>query len=165
MPRRFVQVLVLAVAVFLAAPSPAMAASGKQDFFLSVVGPGPVPPGRVFATGVVNSTGTAQQVSVQQNPNGSFSGTNIYSFPVGSVTVMFTGFPTSFTFDAFRCVNHFTAAGTFTLSGGSGRFTGATGGATFTSEGRSILTRTPSGCAPPTFEVTHVSDRGTINLP
>ena len=163
---KLMRVIALAAVAVLAVPAQAQAATtGRQDFHLYVIGPGPVPPGRVIAAGVINSTGTAQQVSIQQNPDGSFAGTNVYTFPVGSIRVNFVGRATSFDFDTSRCVIHFTAAGTFTMGGGTGSFSGASGGGTFSSDGRSILTWTSSGCTPPTYEVTQVTDRGTISLP
>lgn len=155
---------ILAV-LLVAAPSPALATTGRQDFHLFVVGPGPTPPGRVVASGVINASGTARQISLVPNPDGSVTGTNIYSFPDGDITVRFTGAPTSFEFDPVRCINRFTAAGTFDILGGTGAYAGASGGGTFTSEGRNILTRTASGCSPPSYEVTRVHDVGTITLP
>ena len=159
------RLLAIVAVLLLGAPSPAVALSGTQEFHLFVVGPGPVPPGRVVAIGVINAQGTAQQVSVQQNPDGSFTGVNIYTFPAGSVIVQFTGRPTSFQFDPVRCITSFAVSGTFTIIGGTGAYAGASGSGTFTSEGQSILRRTVSGCSPPSYEVTKVLDVGTINLP
>ncbi len=81
------RLLVILAVLLVAAPTPAQAASGAQDFRLFVVGPGPTPPGRVVAIGVITAVGTARQISLVPNADGSVTGTNVYSFPAGSLTV------------------------------------------------------------------------------
>ena len=159
------RLLALSAVLVLGAPSPAVAVSGAQDFELFVIGRGPTPPGRVVASGVITDAGTARQISLVPNPDGTVTGTNIYSFDDGDLIVQFTGAPTSLEFDPVRCITYFTAAGTFVILGGTGAYSGASGSGTFTSEGRTILTRTASGCGPPSYEITRVHDVGTIVLP
>ncbi|MDQ4071125.1 MAG: hypothetical protein M3203_16890 [Actinomycetota bacterium] len=103
--------------------------------------------GVAVATGVINAVGTAQEQSTL-NPDGSFFGTLTFRFAFGTVVAPFTGQVTSLHVDPRTCTGRFTTAGTFTISHGTGLYSGIRGHGSFTEEGTFNSLPTAGGCSP-----------------
>ncbi len=98
--------------------------------------------GKVIATGAFTAVGT----DVEQPSNGP-SATSTFVFPDGTITVTRTDNPGGTgDFNPVACVGHFTNTGTYVLTGGTGAYSGISGGGTYSSRGTMIAARTPSGC-------------------
>lgn len=148
--------------------APAHAATGSQTFRIVFSGdPRNEPPGRVFATGVVNAIGTDVTIAQDPNPDGSETNTERFTFPGGTITVRATDPGGTFDLNPVTCVaTTGTTTGVFTVIGGTGAYAGASGGGTFTGRGLAIFDRVAGGCSeePRSFFFI-VTATGTVTVP
>lgn len=148
--------------------APAHAATGAQTFKIIFTGdPRAGTPGKVVAFGVINAVGTDETIAQDPHPDGSETDTDLLTFRGGTVTIVDTDPGGTFDFDPRSCTARIgTDAGTFTVSGGTGRYAGASGGGTFTARGLVTFARVGGECAeePSSFFVV-VTATGTISVP
>ncbi len=139
--RAIVSVLIAGMAtVSLAGPAPA--ASGTQRFTV-LLGEEVEP---VIASGPVRGVGTLVTDSHQFNPeDGSVLVVTRFVFEEGTLFVTFRG--QAQLESVARCVTRTAIDGTFEITGGTGRYEGATGGGTFTDRGTLVLRRGAEGCS------------------
>jgi len=148
--------------------APAHAATGAQTFKIIFSGdPRAGNLGRVVATGVITAAGTDETIAEDPHPDGSETDTDLLSFRGGTVTIVDTDPGGIFDFDPRSCTATVgTDGGTFTVSGGTGRYAGASGGGTFSARGLVVFARVGGGCAeePSSFFVV-VTATGTVSVP
>jgi hypothetical protein len=113
---------------------------------------------------VFNGVGSQFVDARQDNPNGTFTARERLVFPEGTLVTATAG-SRSASFDATTCVRTVTSSGTLAVLSGSGRFTGATGGGTFSA--RAVLrgTRGPSGCSDEHLVILVIRVASTLTLP
>lgn len=148
--RRIILTAVVAALAVTAFPGAALAQTGNQRF-VSVTAGHPGGARTVVAAGVINGVGTEV---IESNPPGIV--TLRWIFPDGTLFV--TG---SYTFDVHvdprTCLRTVALAGTWEITGGTGRFEGATGSGTFSGSNRILGTRAADGsCGPPPVVVAQV---------
>jgi len=129
--KRLAAFLLAGVAVLLAAPNPAWSEQRAERFVLKTNDP-TASTGRVIAAGPITGVGTF--VLEGQGPE-PFAGKFI--LPGGTVFVMVAPDPSSTNFDPRTCLLRLTTSGTITITGGTGAFSGASGGGR--SAGRAIV--------------------------
>lgn len=139
--RAVVSVLIAGTAmVFLAGPAPA--ASGTQRFTV-VVGDEVEP---VIASGPVRGVGTlVTDVHKFNHEDGSVLVLNRFVFEDGTLSVTFRG--QAQLRSLASCVTRTAIDGTLEITGGTGRYEGATGVGTFTDRGTLVLRRGAEGCS------------------
>jgi hypothetical protein len=161
--------LALAVAglAVIAAPGSAVAASGNQSFRTLTVGNNPQTNTRtVVAFGVINAAGTEQV-----NPGDNGVVTAVWTFPSGklfvtqNLNINFLGEPVP-----PACIVTATITGTWTITGGTGAYAGASGSGTLTGTGRVFAKYDPvsRSCiqeGQPNLFLNQRSFRGTVNVP
>jgi len=123
--------LLVGVAVVLVAASPAWSEQRAERFVLKTTDP-TANTGTVIATGPVTGRGTF--VLEGQGP-APFAGRFI--LPGGTVFVTVAPDPSSTNFDPRACLLRLTTSGTVTITGGTGAFSGTSGGGR--SAGRAIV--------------------------
>ena len=142
----------------------ASAVTGSQRFTLTFTGGDT---GKVFAAGVLNASGTDIQLSSTDNPDGSSSGVDRFVFPQGTLTVTHFENPGEFSFNPRSCVGRFSFTGTFTVTGGTGAYAGATGSGTDVGSGIFVVKRNPDGSCSEEEAFSNVVVRatGTLSVP
>jgi hypothetical protein len=158
--RRVLKVLaVLTLALLGPAAAASAAVPGAEAFTIFSTGGART----VTGTGVFTGVGSQFVDARQDNPNGTFTTRERLVFPEGTLMTATAG-SRSVSFDAATCVRTVTSSGTVTVVGGSGRFTGATGGGAFTA--RAVLrgTRTPSGCTDERLVILVIRVASTLTL-
>ncbi len=152
--------MLAAVMATLALAGPALAASGPQRFTV-LLGDDVEP---VIAAGVVRGVGTLETDSHQFNrEDGSVVVLNRFIFDDGELFVTFRG---QAQLEAGpNCVTRTAVKGTFEVTGGTGRYEGATGGGTFTDRGVFVGHRGPEGCSEEGLFRAVIRATGTITLP
>jgi hypothetical protein len=125
--------------------------------------------GRVVAVGPFNGAGEYRLLNQQANPDGTSTDTDEFDLPDGKV--FFTDTYTVVLRPAGEsCTWLIQIEGTYTVTGGTGAFTGVTGGGTFTASGVFVAARDEAGnClqldVPPVSFSEVVTGTGTTTLP
>lgn len=101
---------------------------------------------RVFAGGPIAGAGVDVVESEEEDPDGTIHFVDRFVFGRGSVTVAGTG-TASGDFDERTCIGRRHLSGSFQILGGTGKFTGASGGGRWTGEVTFALRLSPDGCA------------------
>lgn len=150
---------VAAAAGVLASPAAALAASsGPEQVVVYAVGPQGTPR-TVVAAGVVNDIGT-----VVQGPSAPFQANPTWVFPDGSLTVHI-GYTATMDDNDQACIFTSILTGTWQITGGTGAFTGASGGGTFSGPNTIYRTRTADGCDGVYLQVTAFGYQGAMSMP
>jgi len=148
--------------------APAHATTGAQKLTIVFSGdPRSGMLGRVIATGVITGVGKDETIAQDARPDGSETDIDLITLPGGTITVVDTDPGDLFQFDSLSCTARIgTNAGTFSVTGGSGRYAGASGRGTFTARGLVIFDRVAGGCSeePRSFFAV-VTATGTISVP
>jgi hypothetical protein len=154
--------LVVAAGVAPASARAAQAAGPNTWVKITFVG-GPV--GVVKSTGAVKGVGAALEETVL-NPDGTFTGTLQFLFPLGTVTATYQGFVTSVSVDA-TCTGRFTTVGTFQITAGTGLYAGIAGSGNLTESGIFNAVPTGTGCSPDLQVRTYLTTdaTATVSLP
>ena len=147
---------VLAVATVAASPSAIAQTAGNQSFTVLAAGP-PGTPRTVVAVGVINGVGT-----VVQGPSGPNQANPTWVFPDGSLSVHLD-YVSENTSNEAACIFTSNLTGTWTITSGTGRFAGATGGGTFSGPNTRVLLRTPDGCDGPLVQFTLFRYSGVVS--
>lgn len=144
--KRIVSSVLAAVAMVggAAAPAGAQAPPAPNTRVQIVFVGGPV--GVVKSTGAINAVGVALEQTVLK-PDGTFTGTLSFIFPLGTVTAPYAGVVTSVNVDA-TCTGRFTTVGSFAITAGTGLYTGISGNGNFTESGIFNAVPTGTGCSP-----------------
>lgn len=143
----------------LVSPGAALAASsGPEQVVVYAVG-APGTPRTVVAAGAINDVGT-----VVQGPSAPFQANPTWVFPDGSLTVHIAYTATTDDNDA-ACVFASFLTGTWQITGGTGAFTGASGGGTFSGPNTTYRTRTVDGCDGMFLQVTAFDYQGAVSMP
>lgn len=152
--KRVIACLAAGTAAFLGFSSAAWAATGSETLTFFGRGDEPV---TIVASGPI--TGVGQ--SIETGPD-----TETDVFAQGTVNVVHPVASETDTFDPVACLVRATFSGTYTVTGGTGAFAGATGQGTFTGEFVGVLRRTADGCSEEpvdSFSVVHAS--GPLTIP
>src|SRR5579884_1318731 len=100
--------------------------------------------GPVNATGVFNKPGTDEEHNANSN---SPTGTSTFTFVNGKIFVTHTDNPGgSQSFNPVTCVLTISGTGSYTITGGTGRYSDVEGHGTYTYHGRFGFAHKPSGC-------------------
>jgi hypothetical protein len=99
---------------------------------------------RVVASGVIDAVGTDRFLP---SPDGDPNSYSRYVFRDGTLSITTTPDTFDLTQNPTSCIGRFTASGTWTISGGTGAYRGATGGGGLTAEGVVVAARTAQGCS------------------
>ena len=161
--QRFI-VGVVTVLVALGLVGTASAATGFQTVDVYAVGSATTPR-TVTASGPISGVGSVVLGSETDGPDGTRIATTTWVFRDGSVFVTLT-FRARASFDSHSCVatTHFT--GTWRITGGTGRYAGATGGGTVTGTISAYHRRSASGCTSNEYlRVTRFRYRGIATVP
>jgi hypothetical protein len=118
----------------------------------------------VIVWGVVTAYGVDHE-----NNSSAATSTDLFTFAGGSFKVIHTTKKQSQTVNAKACFFHFTASGTFKLSGGTGKYKGISGKGTFAINGFGFGPKTKSGAcnenANPVAYQQLIDANGTVTLP
>ena len=151
---------------------PALADAGPQRFVLTFSGPlaralANDPGRRVIASGVITGVGEEEFLSQGPGPSpGTFVGASNFVFPEGTVGVEVEGTVAEQHFGPGGCFLRNTISGSFTITGGTGAFAGATGGGTFTGVNLVFGSVSDGGCSADDARlVSSVRLTGTIDVP
>lgn len=137
--------VVAAVAVgVLAWAGPAAAYPAGNQRFTVIFSGAEEAPGRVVASGVVNGVGT--DVTVSQDDSTTVDEITFPGQGTLFVTINFDPGPEP-SFDSRSCVSRFSGTGTLTVTGGTGRFVGASGTGSVSLKGIFVGRRTAQGCS------------------
>ncbi len=142
--------------------------TGRQTFTLSQIGD--QPEATVYATGPIRGVGRDIVVNEEfDDEAGTFVSEDILRFPDGDVFVTFTG-QAAFDFNPDTCVGKFSGTATYEITGGTGRYTGASGSGSGTFRGVFVAGRNPDGtCSEDeedeTASVFSARLRGTATIP
>ena len=158
MRKLFVLPTLLAIAMIAMAPSVIAQTSGNQRFTVFAAGP-PGTPRTVVAVGVINGVGT-----VVQGPSGPNQASPTWVFPDGSLSVHLQYVSENMS-NPTACIFTSNLTGTWTVTSGTGRFAGATGGGTFSGPNTRVLLSTPEGCDGPLAKFTLFQYSGAVSLP
>ena len=160
--KRLALSLLVAVVVFIGLPAPAGAQQGNQRFIGTSTVPG-APTGTVFATGPITGVGT---FVFPQGP-GPLPGQLI--FDDGTVFVTVIPNPSVTDFNPRTCLTRVGLSGTSQVTGGTERFSGATGSGTYVGRAFVLLARGPGGeCDPeaaPQFSFGVVDHTANVSVP
>ncbi len=152
--------MLAAVMAALALAGPALAVSGTQRFTVLLGDDVEL----VIAAGLVHAVGRLETDSHQFDPeDGSVVVLNQFVFDDGTLAVTFRG--QAQLESGPNCVTRTAIDGTFEVTGGTGRYAGATGGGTFTDRGVLVGRRGPEGCSEEGFFRAVIRATGTITLP
>lgn len=138
---------------------PAQAAAPNTTVEIVFVG-GPV--GVVTSRGAITGIGTAIEETVL-NPDGTFTGTLRFVFPLATVTAPYAGHVTSVDVDA-TCTGRFTTVGSFRIAAAAGLYAGASGSSTFTESGIFNALPTGTGCSPTLQVRTYLTTEATATV-
>ena len=137
--------------------------ASPQAFVVYAAGP-PDTPRTVVATGAINGVGTVMIGGSQPGPGGSFVQQTTWVFPEGSlfVTLTYTARTRS---DERSCSSTSYLTGTWQITGGTGRYSGATGSGTISGPNNTYFTRAGEGCtSTPYLVATVFVYQGTVTL-
>lgn len=160
--KRVVSVCTVVALGLLAWAGPASADPARSQRFTVIFSGDEGAPGRVVASGVVNGVGTDVTVSEDES-----TAVDEITFPGQGtlfVTINFDPGPEP-SFDSRSCVSRFSGTGTLTVTGGTGRFVGASGTGAVSFKGIFVGRRTAQGCSEEggrSFVVAKVN--GTLHL-
>ena len=116
---------------------------GRQTFILSQVGD--QPEATVYASGPIRGVGRDIVVNEEfDDEAGTFVSEDILRFRDGDVFVTFTG-EAAFDFNPATCVGKFSGTATYEITGGTRRYTGASGSGSGTFRGVFVAGRNPDG--------------------
>jgi uncharacterized ion transporter superfamily protein YfcC len=161
MRRASVAVVVAAVLTAgTAGPAAGQTPAPDQRAKIVFVG-GPV--GVVRATGFIDAVGVALEQTTL-NPDGTFTGTLTFLFPLGTITAPYAGVVTSVTVDPLTCTGRFATAGTFQVAAATGFYVGTAGSGTFTESGIFNAVPTGAGCSPDLQVRTYLTTDATASL-
>ena len=93
----------------------------------------------VTAVGPISGRGTARLIEHAKTTAGTFR------LPDGIIQVHFVHGPTQAHLNVAKCMATIDARGTYTINGGTGRYTGATGNGTYTEKRILVGQRSPAG--------------------
>ncbi len=117
--------------------------TGRQTFTLSQIGD--QPEATVYATGPIRGVGRDIVVNEEfDDEAGTFVSEDVLRFRDGDVFVTFTGQAT-LEFDPESCIGKFTGTATYEITGGTRRYTGASGSGSGTFRGVFVAGRNPDG--------------------
>jgi hypothetical protein len=152
--KRLMGVAAVAVLALMGSAGPAAAATtGRQTF--SIVSQNDK--ATVTASGPVSGTG--KDVVVNDN-------TDRFVFSKGNVTVVHTPGSSHESFNPQSCTATFSERGTFQVTGGTGKYKGATGNGTYDARGTFVGTHTAEGCSDAGgTSVFFVNAKGTVTIP
>ncbi len=137
--------------------------ASPQAFVVYAAGPAGTPR-TVIAAGALNGVGTVIIGGSQPGPGGSLIQQTTWVFPEGSLFVTLTYTATNRS-DEQSCSSTSYLTGTWQITGGTGRYSGATGSGTISGPNSTYFTRTAQGCtSTPYFVATYFVYRGTITL-
>ena len=165
MKKPFAAVLV-ATSILVGVPGTAAAeTTGSQNFRVINVGP-PSNEGRVVATGIATGVGTA--VTPQGQGPTPFPALIVLDDGTLFLTITPTG--NEFQFDPRTCILSGPFFGTYEVTGGTGEFSGATGGGVFRGRLLLLFGRSQGACVdpasnPPIHVVQIIENPGTLTLP
>lgn len=152
--------------VLVAWPAHAWAqTAANQKFTIIKLGPGP---GSVVATGVINGFGQETDNASQVPRGRPFSSVTTFADGDLTSTIIYDG-PPDVRFDTTTCVTRVGLTDHFVVTGGAGRYAGATGVGTDDVHVTEVAGRRPDGTClgpdtPPVFSLTIVRSTGTITL-
>ncbi len=168
MKKTLVAALVMGI-VLVAFPGGASAqTTGRQTFVLIQVGD--QPEATVYAAGPIRGTGRDIVVNEEfDDEAGTFVSEDVLRFRDGDVFVTFTG-QAELDFNPDTCVGKFSGTVTYEITGGTGRYTGASGSGSGTFRGLFVAGRNPDGTCSEDEDKELVSIfsanlRGTTTLP
>ncbi len=162
--KRAVAMAVASVVAVLVLPGTASAEGGSQRFTL-IFRDGE---STVVAAGPIAGVGTV----VEEEGGTELSFPVTFVFPDGSVSLIVSTVEESFDFDPVSCIVRFELVESYIITGGTGRYDGATGSGTFT--GRAILVFPrdehgnclgPESDAAPLFSLSVLSGNGSVTIP
>ena len=134
-----------------------------QVFVVYAVG-GPSTPRSVVAAGAIDGVGMVIVGGEQPGPGGSSVAQTTWVFPEGSLFVTLTYTATT-TNDQQSCSSSSHLTGTWRITGGTGRYSGASGGGTISGPISTYFTRSAQGCtSTPYLMVTYFVYQGTVAL-
>ena len=137
--------------------------ASPQVFAVYAVG-APATPRTVVAAGVINGVGTVIIGGSQPGPGGTFIQQTTWVFPEGSLFVTLTYTATTIN-DAQSCSSTSYLTGTWQITGGTGRYTGASGGGTISGPNSAYFARDAEGCtSTPYLVATYFLYQGTVAL-
>ena len=138
--------------------------TGAQTFFVYAAGP-PGAARTVAAAGPISGVGAVLIGSSEPGPGGTTIQHTTWVFPEGSLFVTLT-LTFRNTFDPQLCIQTSNLTGTWQITGGTGRYSGATGSGTISGPNSGYFTRTPEGCSSTAYlRVTTFLYQGTASLP
>ena len=134
-----------------------------QVFVVYAVG-GPGTPRTVVAAGAVNGVGMVILGAEQPGPGGSRVAQTTWVFPEGSLFVTLT-YTAATTNDQESCSSSSFLTGTWRITGGTGKYSGASGGGTISGPISTYFTRSAQGCtSTPYLVVIYFVYQGTVAL-
>jgi hypothetical protein len=148
----------VALLVGMAAPA-AAATTGAQTFTFVYIGNGDT--ATVAGAGPIQGSGG----SVVLTDDGQGNGIDKVTFKKGTFFVDHQDTSTTRSFNEKTCIARFSGTGTYTLSGDTGAYAGATGSGTYSYRGTFFGTRTATGCSDNGTVITVVKATGTTTLP
>lgn len=139
------------------------ATRGSQTFVVYAAG-APNAARTVVASGPIRGVGSVVLGQETVGPGGTLTATTTWVFPEGSVFVTLT-LTYRQSFDSRRCVATNQFRGTWRITGGTGRYAGATGSGTVSGSISAYYTRAAGGCSENQYlEVTTLRYRGSVTL-
>ena len=157
-------IVISALTITMLAGSASAGTAATQHFIL--LSANPRDPGKVIASGPVTGVGSETDTD---GPDGDVLAT--FTFDTGIVSVDISGVRQS-NFDPKTCIAKPSESGTFTITGGSGLYSGVTGGGTYSGHGIIVGRRGPQGqCfgpgsgVPPAQNVFIARMSGTASIP
>lgn len=137
--------------------------TSAQTFFVYAAGP-PGASRTVVAAGPISGVGSVVIGSSEPGPGGTTIQHTTWVFPEGSLFVTLT-LRFQNIFDPQLCIQTSNLTGTWQITGGTGRYSGATGSGTISGPNTGYFTRTPEGCSSTAYlRVTTFLYQGTARL-
>ena len=152
MKRLMVAVLGLAVTLIAGAGPAAAATTGSQTFFIVQQGQNST----LTAFGPVSGSGRDVVLSDTQDR---------FVFDGGSVLVSHHPTASHDTFSPSTCIGRFTERGTYQLTGGTGKYAGASGGGTYRVDAMFQGRHTANGCSDDGPTTVMITTNGRTTLP
>ena len=142
----------------------ASAETGSPQVFAVYAVGAPGTPRTVVAAGAINGVGTVNIGESQPGPGGSFIQQTTWVFPEGSLFVTLTYTSTTIN-DAQSCSSASYLTGTWRITGGTGRYSGASGSGTISGPNSAYFARDAEGCtSTPYLVATYFVYQGTVAL-
>ena len=148
MMRKLAALIAAAVTLALVAPGPASASSersGRQTFILYGAGSTFNHPISVFAAGPISGAGSFEIVDERSSEQGDDFTAELVFPGRGTVTIEVRG-QSTITFNPRTCAGSQTGNIRWTITGGTGAYTSASGSGTGTYTGSFVVRRGPNGC-------------------